>query len=308
MTDVATPHLTVEERRELVQRTAKRFYARKVLYSRLFIALCVLGLVLAFIPLTSIVYNVIKKGLPYISWSFLTTPQKLPDIFHQNDIGGISNAITGTIVVFGIGLLIAIPVSMLLAVALYESTSKSVHALRIYLEVMIGLPSILFGLFIYAYVVKPQGYHLSGYAGGLALALLMLPLMTIACERALNDVPATLKEAALALGARPSRVMRRVLLPYALPQMWTGIMLSLSRAVGETAPVLFVIGTALSTSWNPNDEQATLPTAIFGNLSSTYSTLHEECWGIALVLIVAVFSLNLVSKLIVTRTNKTRGI
>jgi phosphate transport system permease protein len=102
--------------------------------------------------------------------------------------------------------------------------------------------------------------------------------------------------------------MWRVLLPYALPQMWTGIMLSLSRAVGETAPVLFVIGTALSTSWSPSAQQATLPTAIFGNLSSQYSTLHEECWGIALVLIVAVFSLNLVSKLIVTRTNKTRGI
>jgi phosphate transport system permease protein len=305
-TAVVVPQ-TDEERRAFIQSAATRFYRRKVVYSWLFIGFSVLMLGIAFVPLGSIVYNVVVRGAKVVDWTFLTTPQQQPTLFHQSDYGGISNAIVGTIVIFVTGLVIAIPVSIALAVALYESSSKIVHGLRVYLEVMIGLPSILFGIFVYARIIQQLGYSLNGYMGAIALALMMLPLMTIAGERALRETPTTLIEAALALGAKRSRVMWRVVLPYSLPRMWTGIMLSLSRAVGETAPILFVIGASLVVNWNPSAQQSAMPTLIWNNLGSQYKPVQESSWGIALVLIVAVFIFNLASKLLVARSNRGRN-
>jgi phosphate transport system permease protein len=299
-----------EERRAFVQQVAKDRFRRRVWMSRVFLFFVSVALIIAFIPLFSIVQNVIGHGWHFVSWKFLTTPEQQPDIFHQSAIGGISNAITGTLLIDGIATLIAIPMAILLSIALYESKNRLMHLLRVYVEVMVGLPSILFGIFIYAMVVTPflasSGLYYTALAGVLSLAVLMIPLMTVACEAALRAVPGTYSEAALALGARNSRVMMRVLLPYALPRMLTGIMLSLSRAVGETAPILFIIGTSLVTNWSIWSPQTTLPTAIFHNLDSDNPYLHNACWGIALILIVAVFVLNLTSRVIVARAAKGR--
>jgi phosphate transport system permease protein len=306
MTAVEIPR-TDDERRALVQAASARYYRRKVAYSWIFLGLMALMLLLAFIPLGSIVWNVVDRGVKIVDWTFLTTPQKNVQFTNLSDYGGISNAIVGTTVIFLGAILIAIPVSMALAIALYESKSRVVHALRIYLEVMIGLPSILFGIFIYFKFVLNSGGVLAGYKGSLALALMMLPLMSISGERALRDTPNTYVEAALALGAKRSRIMRRVVFPYALPRIWTGIMLSMSRAIGETAPILFVIGTSYVVNWSPKAPQTAFSTMIWNNLQSESVPVQESCWGIALVLITVVFIFNLASRIFIARSSKGRS-
>jgi phosphate transport system permease protein len=303
--------MTNDERRAFVQETSKSHFRRRVFFSRIFLSALIVSLVIAFIPLFSIIQNVVGHGWHFISWKFLTTPQQQPGVlFHKSAIGGIANAITGTVLVNGVATLVAIPLSILLAIALYESKGRWMHALRVYNEVMVGLPSILLSIVVYAVIVVPllasSGLYFTGLAGVISLTLLMIPLITVACEAALRDVPATYSEAAFALGARKSRVMMRVLLPYALPRMLTGIMLSLSRAVGETAPILFLIGSSLVTNWSLWSQQTTLPTQIFHYLEVDNPYLHNACWGIALILIIAVFVLNLTSRVIVARSLRGR--
>src|SRR5579871_3914839 len=175
--------LTPEERREAVQAAARGFYRRKQAYSRFFVATMALGLVASLGVLFAILESVISKGLPYLSWKFLTSLPLQADLFHQHRIGGISSALTGTVVVFGLAFVIAVPLAVVVAIALYESQGKVMSAFRTLLEVMVGMPSILFGIFIFAYVVHPNfwhsGYVTDGLAGSLALAVLMLPLMAV---------------------------------------------------------------------------------------------------------------------------------
>ncbi len=307
--DAPRPTMTDDERRALIQSAARATYNRKVWMSRVFMVFLGLALIIALIPLLSIIRDVIGNGWRYVNWTFLSTPQAAEvSMFNQNAIGGISNAITGTLLIDAIATLIAIPISILMAISLYESSGRIMNAVRMYVEVMIGLPSILVGIFIYVVVVTPMGYRFTAFAGALALAMMMIPLMTIACESALRAVPETLTEAALALGAKPSRVMLRVVLPYAVPRMITGIMLSMSRAVGETAPILFIIGSSLVNSWKPLQPATSLPTMMFNYLfNSNYQSQKDACWGIALILIFAVFLLNLASRVIVARTQKGRS-
>jgi phosphate transport system permease protein len=293
-------------RRELVQRAASRSYRAKVRNSRIFLSALLGCLLFAFIPLGDIIYNVLRRGLPYISWSFLTGDQKLASNTHQSAFGGIGNGITGTFEIFGFALAIAIPLGICVGIALYESRGRAMGAFRIILEVMVGMPSILFGVFIFSFVVRRMSYQPTQIAGSLALAVLMIPLISVSCELALRSVPDIYVEAALALGAKRSTTMRRVILPHALPRVWTGIMLSGARAVGETAPILFVIGTNFGHDWNPLSEASALPTMMYNNLGSYYQPVINEDWGIALVLITAVLVLNLISRFIVARASKGR--
>ena len=295
---------TDDERRAAVQEAASRFYRRKTLYSKLFLGATSLGLLIAFIPLFSIIYNVVRNGITYITWKFLTTPPQSPSIFHKHQIGGISNAIEGTALVFGMALLMSVPISIMVAIALYESHGRVMGALRTLLEVMIGMPSILFGIFIYTYVVERMHFQLTGLAGSLALTVLMVPLMSVACEQALRGVPAVLTEAGLALGAKKAQVMRKIVLRYALPRMLTAIMLSASRGIGETAPVLLVIGSTYVANWNLMTSQTTLTTLMYNTIQSFYNYQRSEVWAIALLLIVVVFVLNLASRIIVARLNR----
>jgi phosphate transport system permease protein len=290
--------LTPEQRRTLVQQTARRSYSRRVFGSYVFIGAVVVALLAAFIPLASIIYSVVSNGWRYVTWTFLTSPQLQPGIFSHN-VGGISNAIIGSVEIDGLAIVIAIPLSIVLAIAFYELPGRAMAIFRRIVEVMVGLPSILFGLFIFAFFVTPLGYHYCALAGTLAIALLMIPVMTVASADALAAVPSTLTEAALSLGARRSRIMLRVILPYAVPRMLTGILLSLSRAVGETAPVLLIINSALIGTWNPWSPATTMPLLIYNNLQSYNPAVIRSTWGIALILIAAVFLINLTSRLVV---------
>jgi phosphate transport system permease protein len=308
-TDVleAPPRLSSEERRVLVHESAARTFRRRVVGYRIYMgALCV-ALLGAFIPLGGILWTVIGRGLPYMSLKFFTSSETFPSVFHRNAIGGISAAIQGTVECVGLAAAMALPIGVLVAMALYEGRGRILRALRIALEVFVGMPSLLFGVFITLTVVRLMHQQLTIFAGSLALAFLMVPLIAVSCEDALRAVPDHLTEAGLALGARRSKIMGRVVLPVARPRILTGMLLSLSRAVGETAPVLFVIGTALSPDWNPHSEGTTLTTAMYNLQGDTYPSQHNEVWGIALVLIAGVLVINITSRVIVARANRGSG-
>jgi phosphate transport system permease protein len=295
------------ERRAMVQASAAKGLRRRIWLSRLFLASMVLALLIAFVPLFSILDNVIAKGAPFMTWQFLSQSQQFPSILQPTAIGGVWNAISGSLLIDGLAIVIAVPIALTLAVSLFEFENRLFRTLRICLEVMIGLPSILLGIFIYSFVVIPISHGVgTAYAGSLAIALMMVPLIAIAAEAGLRDVPVTLKEAGLALGAKRSSIMRRVIMPFAVPRVLTGILLAISRAVGETAPILFVIGVSLLPGWNPNGQATSLPVLIWNYLGSQYPGEREACWGIALILIAAVLVLNLASRIIVAMTSKGR--
>ncbi len=312
-TEVAAPQprLTPEERRELVQQHAASSYRRRVLASRAYMAGIAVMLVGAFIPLVGILWTVFGRAAPYLNWHFLTTTEHTPSgIFPPEslDVGGISNLITGTILSVGIAVVIAVPIGILVGTALYEGRGRLLRALRIVLEMFVGMPSLLFAVFITLTLFKTIG--LCVLAGSLALAFVMLPLVAVSTDDALRSVPDLLTEAGLALGARRSRVMRRVVLPSARPRILTGCLLALSRAVGETAPVVFLIGSSPTSgpnatiNWNPLAQGSSLTSGMFNNFQNGDPALVHEVWGIAAVLIVGVLVINLGSRIIVARANK----
>jgi phosphate transport system permease protein len=168
---------------------------------------------------------------------------------------------------------------------------------------MTGVPSIVFGLFIYiVLVVSHIGGAFTGWKGSVALALLMLPIVVRAAEVVLLLVPASLREAALALGAPRWRIIARVVLPTALPGLVTGSLLAVARGMGETAPLLFTVSTATVLTGNLGSQMNTLPTQIFTDIQSPRSIVIERAWGAALTLVALVLILNLIARLIARRS------
>jgi phosphate transport system permease protein len=210
--------------------------------------------------------------------------------------------------------LFAIPIGIIAGLFLAQSTSRFAYALRWTAEIMTGLPSILLGIFAYQMIVigfhewgiSMHGIGFSGYAGSFAIGVLMIPVIIKASESSLRSVPNTIKEAGLALGARDGVIARRIILPTALPGLITAVLLAVSRAVGETAPILWVIGASNVNTWNPGHEIASMPLAIFQSATSPYTSLREETWGIALTLVVVVLILNLGSRLLAAWLQRER--
>ena len=291
------------ERRRVVQQTSARKLRGRKSRSAVFTALLVTATVSALVPLGFIIAALIAKGSQVISWTFLTATPVQPTLFDQDNVGGIGNAIIGSLVVDGVAALIAVPFGVLLGLFLSERDTRFAAVLRAVSEIMTGLPSILFGVFSYIYIVTAmQGY--SAFAASIALAMLMTPVISKAAETALRDVPVTLKEAGLALGARQSKVTFKVILPYAFPGVFTGVLLALARAIGETAPLLFVIGASIIYDWNPAHPNTAMPLMIFNYASSFYDSQHGAAWGIALTLVVIVFALNLIARLVASRMRR----
>jgi phosphate transport system permease protein len=202
--------------------------------------------ILALIPLVLIIYYLLKKGLGSWSSGFFTTDPTGNTFFKTSSIGGIKSAILGTIEMVALASAIAIPIGVGVAVWLveYGKSSRFAQVVRFFVDVLTGVPSIVFGLFIYIVLIIDNHTTFAGYKGSLALSLLMLPVVIRSAEVILLLVPAGLRESALALGAPRWRVIARIVLPTALPGMLTGVLLAVARAAGETAPLLF---TAAST-------------------------------------------------------------
>jgi phosphate transport system permease protein len=257
-----------------------------------------LGTLIALIPLVAVIYYLLSKGLGAWSWDFFT---KDPTGNFLGDQGGVKSAILGTIEMVALASVIAIPFGWGVALYLVEYGRKGRFAatVRYFVDVMTGVPSIVFGLFVYVTLVLAGwgGSSFAGWKGSFALALLMLPVVTRAAEVVLLLVPDGLREAALALGTPRWRVTMRVVLPTALPGLVTGSLLAVARAAGETAPLLFTAAAVNGSTWNLGERMNSLPVQIFTDVSSPSDALVQRAWGSALALVSLILLTTLVARL-----------
>jgi len=293
--------------RDEIRQISDRVRRRRQLRSKFMITLCALALSVTAVPLFLLLYQLFDRGLPVILHTgFFTQLPQTPNLITPNPTGGVSNAIIGTLVLSLYASIMAIPIGVLVGVYLAESVSKLAASLRVISQTMAGAPSILMGLFAFSFVVRDLNIGFSALAGSFALAVLMLPVIVISTEIAVRGVPHTLREAGLALGAKPHKVSMKIVLPAALTGIVTGIILAISRAIGETAPVLLVIGGGYINSWKPLDSVSALPLSIYENAKSEWPSLRTEVWGIALVLVVFVFVLSLSARIWASRKQQAR--
>jgi phosphate transport system permease protein len=260
--------------------------------------------VLALIPLLLIVYYLLVKGLSSWSVSFFTTDPTGNTFFKNSNIGGIKSAILGTIEIVALASVIAVPTGIAVAIWLveYGKGSPFAQVVRFFVDVLTGVPSIVFGLFIYIVLIVGTGTSFAGYKGSLALSLLMLPVVIRSAEVILLLVPGALRESALALGAPRWRVIFSIVLPTALPGMVTGVLLAIARAAGETAPLLFTAAAANATSFNLGGFMNSLPVQIYTDVTSPTTSVVNRAWGAALTLVAMILLLNLIARLIARRS------
>lgn len=257
--------------------------------------------VLVIAPLGLVFYHLVKMGASSVNWAFFTNlPAPVGEIG-----GGMANAMTGSLVLLGLASLIGIPAGVLGGVYLAEYGSPRVTWwIRFFGDILNGVPSIIWGIVVYALVVAPmKGF--SAYAGGMALGLLMLPIIMRTTEEVLVLVPQAYREAALALGVARWKVIWHVVMKTALKGIVTGILLAMARVAGETAPLLF---TAFGNQfWTHSFSQpiAALPLQIFTYAISPYDEWHRQAWAGALVLLSFTFLVNIAVRF-VTRGSATR--
>ena len=266
--------------------------------NRVLSCICVALSLLTLIPLISIVYLVLKNCLPLLNWSVFTS---LPPAAGMVG-GGFGNAVLGTLVMVGLGLAISAPIGILSAIYIseYGPRSRLAQATRIVAKLLTGIPSIICGVFAFAMVVATTG-GFSAYAGGAALAVLMLPTILLTSEQALIGVQSAYREASYGLGATKFQTIVKIVLPDALPAIMTGIMLAVARAAGETAPLIF---TALfSQFWAKSLKE---PTASLSVLIYNFSTVPfphqvQMAWTASLVLVAFVTLANIAAQLVFSK-------
>lgn len=267
-------------------------YLQRRLANAVMICLCAGAVVLALIPLVSLFWLVLSKGAAGLSWSLFTS---LPSPVGESG-GGVGNGIIGSLFLVGLACVFGLPIGIGTGLFLAERGNGRVgDAVRFITEVLSGVPSIVVGIVAYGLVVVPM-HHFSALAGSVALALLMVPTLARATEEMVRLVPSSLREAALALGVPQWKTSLRVILRTALGGIVTAILLSVSRAAGETAPLLF---TSLNNQyWNfrPDQPTASLTVQIFNYAISPYEDWHQKAWASALVLLLFVSILNLASR------------
>ena len=263
-----------------------------------------LALLIAMIPLGFLIYYVVREGLKIMSWSFLT--KNIP-ISQRLEGPGMGPAIVGTLLITGLATLIAVPLGILGAVYIveYGADNRLARVIRFMGDVMAGVPSIVMGLFIYTiWVVRV--HHFTGFAGSLALACLMLPIVIRATEGMLRLVPQELREASYALGSSRSRTILTVVLPAAGSGIVSGCLLAVARAAGETAPLLFTVGLVSKTNVNLfRNQNTSLSLQIFANATQPFRGAQQRAWGAALTLMIIVLIFSIAARLISGRL--TRG-
>jgi phosphate transport system permease protein len=271
--------------------------SRRRLTSNLFVGACALSVAVALIPLASILWWVGKQGILAMNWDFFT---KMPKPVGEAG-GGMANAIVGSGILLAMAGAMAVPVGVLCGVHLAEYRGgRLAWTARFASDVLNGVPSIVVGIFAYTLVVEPVK-RFSAFAGSVALAVLMIPLVARTTEEMLRLVPKTLGDGARALGATRTRAVLRVVLPAAIPGIATGVLVSFARIAGETAPLLF---TALNNQYwsvKPYAPIGSLPVQIYTYANSPYEDWHRQAWCGALVLVTAVLVLSVASRAVVRR-------
>jgi phosphate transport system permease protein len=266
------------------------------------VGLSAAAVVIALVPLAMILVYIVRKGATSLNWDFFT---KIPKPVGEVG-GGMANAIVGSLELIGLGSLMAVPLGVLagIYVAEYRST-KLATAIRFCADVLNGIPSIVIGIFAYGLVVLPMR-RFSAIAGGVALGIMMIPIITRTTEELINLVPGSLREAGLALGATRAKVTFTVIVPAALPGILTGILLAIARVAGETAPLLF---TAFNNSfWTNRLDQpiASLTVQIFAYAISPYDDWHRQAWAGALVLVALVLIFSVCARIVTSRLERMR--
>ena len=274
--------------------------SRRKITNRAAMLAITLALALAVVPLALVVWEVIAKGVDVLSWQFLT--QDIPNSYRRQG-PGMGPAIIGTLLITGMAALLAIPLGVFGAIYLneYGKQKPLARTIRTMADVMTGVPSIVMGLFIYTGFVVVFGAQ-TGFAGSLALACLMLPIVIRSSEEMLRLVPDELRQASLALGARQWRTIVTVVLPAAISGITSGALLAVARAAGETAPLVATVGITFAVNRNLFSGQNTaLPAQIFRNASQPFAGAQGRAWGAALTLVVIVLVFTIVARVIVGR-------
>ena len=257
-----------------------------------------LAFLIAVIPLVSILWTVISRGAKDFNANFLT--HSMRNVPEQQSNGGAYHAILGTLEQVGLAAAITIPLALLVAIYLVEyGRGPLARSVTFFVDVMMGLPSIVAGLFILSVWILGLGFQVSGFAASLALLILMMPVAIRSTEEMLKLVSPALREASYALGVSKWRTIVKVVLPTALPGIVTGMMLGIARIMGETAPVLLLVGVTESINGNPfSDPQGSLPLFIYSESQNSLQTAINRGWAAALTLIILVMLLNLIARLI----------
>lgn len=274
--------------------------------NRLMTSLLIGSVVLAVLPLGGVLGYTVAKGLGRFDAVFFNHSMRA--VAESDAGGGAYHAIIGTLEQVGLATLISVPFGVLVAVYLVEySSGRLGRVVSFFVDVMTGLPSIVAGLFILALWVLLLQQGNSGFAGSLALTILMLPTVVRSCEEMLKLVPVSLREASYALGVAKWITVVRIVLPTALPGIVTGVMLAVSRVMGETAPVLLTVFGNSAINTNPFDgPQASLPLFVYNEVNQSFDTAVNRAWTGALTLIVIVLLLNLIARA-VARFARVRG-
>ena len=259
------------------------------------------GALLGILVLAWILIVVLRRGVAAINWDFFFHPVTPPGI----EGGGVGNAIVGSLLLVGLAILIGVPVGMLAGTYLAEfgRHSRLGAIVRFSTNVMMGVPSIIVGLFVYALLVVPMG-HFSGWAGAVALAILMLPVVSRTTEDMLALVPNSLRESALALGAPRWKVTLGIVFRAAKAGLLTGVLLAVARISGETAPLLF---TCLNSPYWPeslNGPTANLTVTIFNYAMSPYADWQRLAWGASLFITVGVLALNISTRIMFKKESR----
>jgi phosphate transport system permease protein len=292
MSDTELVSVTVPVKLPKLERQVLEIRAMK---SLLLTVLTWLAAVLASIPLFSVIYKLAVNGGSRLDWEAMSA---LPPAGFETG-GGFGNAITGTLVMVGIASALSVPIGMLAALylAILSPQSKVAETARFLSKVLTGFPSILAGVFAYATVVVWMGTY-SAWAGGVALAVLMLPTVTLAAEEAMKQVPQRMKDAAYGMGCTRSQVIWKVVLPTSLPGILTGVILAVAGAAGESAPLLF---TALFSNYYLSElaePTASLSILIYNFSGMPFDNQLELAWAASLVLVLIVLVFNILARVI----------
>jgi len=263
---------------------------------------------IALVPLVWLLYTVGERGFKAVisaDWWGKSLAGVLPEQFN----GGVYHAIYGTIIQAGIAAVLAVPLGIMAAIYLVEyGRGWFARTTTFMVDILAGVPSIVAALFIFALWIATMGFPQSSFAVALALVLLMLPVVVRNTEEMLKLVPDELREASYALGVPKWKTIARVVVPTALPGIISGILLALARVIGETAPVLVLVGYARSINYDPFDgNMASLPLLIYTELINPEEAGRYRVWGAALTLILIVAALYVAAAVVIRFLNRNRA-
>ena len=278
-------------------------YLRRKVVNGVLLSLSAVSALFGLVFLVWILREVVLRGARALDWAFFTQLPAPPGVA----AGGMANALVGTLLITLLAVLLGVPTGILAGTYLAEYGRKNplARAVRFVSDVLSSSPSIVVGVFVYAILVKPLG-SFSGLSGAVALAILMVPVVTRTSEEMLRLVPDTLREAALALGAPQWKVIVAICYRRVLGGLATGVLLAVARVSGETAPLLF---TALNNpywNWNPLKPTGTLNVTLFNYAMSPYNDWRAQAWGAAFLITLFVLVVTILARIVVSRTQTGR--